>query len=153
MGIKQETDIIGNIYGRLTVESFSHKEKDKRAGYTYYYNCKCECGNCKKIRRHGLIHGGTLSCGCLHKEQLADRNKSNSKYGEEIKKELKGLYNSWSAMIGRCNNESQIGYARYGGRGIKVFEPWHDWFTFRDWAIDNGWEDGLTIEIEPTAIP
>jgi hypothetical protein len=34
----------------------------------------------------------------------------------------------------------------YGGRGIKVTEAWLDFVNFKDWAINNGYADNLTID-------
>lgn len=146
MGIKQETDILGYVYGRLTVESFSYKEKLSKAGYEYYFNCKCKCGNNKKIKRSSLKNKRVNSCGCLHTEQLIERNENNRKYDIGLDNQFNKLYGSWKAMHDRCNNPLHVRYSRYGGRGIKIFEDWNNWNSFRDWAIDNGWKDGLTIE-------
>jgi hypothetical protein len=33
-------------------------------------------------------------------------------------------YRAWSHMKGRCNNVNDSTYHYYGGRGIKVYEPW-----------------------------
>jgi biotin operon repressor len=40
------------------------------------------------------------------------------------------LYNTWWAMLRRCENPKAHNYARYGGRGIKVCEQWHDLAVF-----------------------
>ena len=57
------------------------------------------------------------------------------------------LYCVWSGMVQRCTNPSADNYARYGGRGIKVCEEWsNDFCAFRDWAITNGYAEGLTID-------
>lgn len=34
------------------------------------------------------------------------------------------LYNIWSGIIDRCNNQKNAAFCRYGGRGIKVCERW-----------------------------
>ena len=39
-------------------------------------------------------------------------------------------YARWKSMMQRCNYPKHIGYARYGGRGIKVCERWHDFAAF-----------------------
>lgn len=39
-------------------------------------------------------------------------------------------YRSWSSMRNRCNNPNATGYARYGGRGIKVCRQWDSFDTF-----------------------
>lgn len=38
-------------------------------------------------------------------------------------------YNSWRAMIMRCYDTKYVRYDRYGGRGIKVCDSWHDPLT------------------------
>lgn len=49
-------------------------------------------------------------------------------------------------MRTRCNNPNTHEYHRYGGRGIKVCREWDDYFSFRDWAYQNGYNDTLTID-------
>lgn len=60
-------DIVGQKFGKLTVLNYSHKTLNKSGkGYTYYYLCKCECGNEKIIDRGSLRRtNGTKSCGCV----------------------------------------------------------------------------------------
>jgi hypothetical protein len=40
------------------------------------------------------------------------------------------LYTTWHMMRQRCLNPNAYGYANWGGRGIRVHEPWHDARTF-----------------------
>jgi hypothetical protein len=50
-------------------------------------------------------------------------------------------------MKQRCANPNNQKYKDYGGRGIKVCEEWlHDFQSFYDWAIANGYADGLSID-------
>ena len=55
---------IGEKYGKLTVQSFSH------SGYKgmSYYECLCDCGNTIITRLSSLRSGHTSSCGCIQKE-------------------------------------------------------------------------------------
>jgi hypothetical protein len=56
-------------------------------------------------------------------------------------------YNAWRSMKTRCSNPSNHAYHRYGGRGVAVCEEWiNDFQAFYDWSIENGWEDGLSID-------
>jgi hypothetical protein len=50
-------------------------------------------------------------------------------------------------MIQRCTNSNNPGYKNYGGRGIKMCWSWrHSFWFFRRWALNNGYDDTLTIE-------
>lgn len=42
------------------------------------------------------------------------------------------MYQTWVGMLGRCDDPEDPQYQGYGGRGIKVHGPWHDFRTFRD---------------------
>ena len=64
-------DLTGKIFGRLTVLKYSHTTNNKP-----FWECRCECGNIKSIRAHGLTHG-TRSCGCINIEMTIARNKAN----------------------------------------------------------------------------
>ena len=90
---KIKNDIIGIRYGRLTVISYSHKEKRKSSGYNHYYNCLCDCGN-KCIAERNSLGRTKNSCGCLHSEILKNKNKQNAKYNGDSKNEYKRLYQS-----------------------------------------------------------
>lgn len=48
--------------------------------------------------------------------------------------------------MSRCYNQNNIGYHRYGGRGITVCDEWHDGDVFAEWAISKGYRDGYSIE-------
>lgn len=132
-------DITGQRFGRLTALSVSHKQ----GAYTFWL-CRCDCGNTKAVRISSLMNGSTKSCGCILSEQLRKRNLSHGMY-KEIKDTR--LYNIWEKMKQRCLNEKNPGYRWYGRRGITVCEEWQNsFFSFRDWALSNGYRDDLTID-------
>lgn len=56
------------------------------------------------------------------------------------------LYFKWNHMKQRCENPNYIGYANYGGNGVRVCDAWNDFKPFYDWAINNGWKDGLQLD-------
>lgn len=52
-----------------------------------------------------------------------------------------------SGMKARCYNSNHPNFHRYGGRGIKVCQEWRDSSEkFIEWALQNGYEPGLTID-------
>lgn len=57
------------------------------------------------------------------------------------------IYKKWEDMKSRCNNPNNKRYKDYGGRGIKICNEWlSDFMNFYNWAINNGYKEGLSIE-------
>ena len=57
------------------------------------------------------------------------------------------LHDIWRSMKSRCKNETNGSYRWYGGKGIQVCEEWDTYFiAFREWAMNNGYNDILTID-------
>ncbi len=59
---------------------------------------------------------------------------------------LNPLYKVWSAMKRRCLSPDDPSYSNYGGRGISIYPGWMTFKPFYTWAMENGYEKGLTIE-------
>lgn len=66
-------DLVGQKFGRLTVIKDSGKRKDNRI----IWECQCECGNIVYYATNDLTTGNTQSCGCLHKEMVANLTKKD----------------------------------------------------------------------------
>ena len=124
---------IGEKYGRLTIIENRHP-KDEVV-------CRCECGNIKIARATNVFYGGTKSCGCLPKEGNNFKHGFRRKGGKSER-----LYGVWKSMRERCNTVSCSSYKRYGARGIKVCEEWNNYLAFKEWALNNGYVEGLTID-------
>ena len=57
------------------------------------------------------------------------------------------LYSIWRGIKKRCLLPKAQGYKNYGGRGIEVCEEWkNNYMAFREWALNNGYKNGLTID-------
>lgn len=133
-GPDMRIDMKGMKCGRLTVLTYAYS-KDRRA----YWECVCECGNkCIAYGKH-LRRGTTKSCGCLQRERASEANSTHGKSGTR-------LHRTWQGMRRRTRNKSQWNYKYYGGRGIKVCAEWERFEDFYDWAIANGYKEGLSIE-------
>ena len=61
MNNKTNDPMIGQKFGRLTILRRIENYKPKNI----YYECECECGNIKIVRKDHLKDGSTKSCGCL----------------------------------------------------------------------------------------
>src|SRR3990167_11153701 len=72
-------------------------------------------------------------------------NNNGYKHGETKTK----LHHVWSLMKQRCLNPNCLSYKDYGGRGITICPEWtNDYITFRDWALSNGYKEGLIFDRE-----
>ena len=60
--------------------------------------------------------------------------KLNVKYKNER------LYEIWKSTKNRCN-----GTSFYSRKGIKFYEAWLDYEVFEQWAMENGYEDDLSL--------
>lgn len=58
----------------------------------------------------------------------------------------KSLYYKWKNMQYRCENPNHKQYKDYGGRGISVYIAWKSFDDFYKWAVNHGYEKGLTLE-------
>lgn len=135
-----KSDLVGKRFGKLTVVDLVQNEGEKRKRAL----CRCDCGTVKNVAISSLRSGDTTSCGCIWKEAI---KKSNSTHGKTGTK----LHNAWRAMKARCNIRSCSNFEYYGGRGIRVCEEWNrSYATFQEWAINNGYSEGLSIDrIDP----
>ena len=56
------------------------------------------------------------------------------------------LYNAWNNMRQRCLNESRPDFQWYGARGITICPEWSSFPIFMSWALENGYQDDLTLD-------
>ena len=67
------------------------------------------------------------------------------KRGYSIK--YRRIYKIWQGIRQRCNNPNDKDYEDYGGRGIRVCEEWDKSSeAFVRWALENGYDDNLSID-------
>lgn len=129
-------DLKGQKFGKLlVVEHLGVDKKNERR----LWLCICDCGNEKEAYGSYLLSGRTNSCGCAKKENM---RKASTKHGYKYTR----LYGIWSGMKNRCTNPKVQSYPRYGGRGIVICDEWSEFVAFKEWAIQNGYRDDLSID-------
>lgn len=128
-------DLTGKTFGRLYVLAPSDRRDSKKK---LHWLCRCSCGKELDVLGASLRSGNTRSCGCIHREQLQQRN---FKHGRAHTR----LHRVWAAMRERCYN-TNTRYKPWHGRGIKVCAAWDDYAVFEQWALSNGYAIGLTID-------
>lgn len=144
-------DLTGQKFNRLTVIKYLGHQK---------WLCKCICGNNCTVISQNLVTGHTKSCGCLQKEIASKTWSENGKKYQKLatikaaiknrkykslpyddnQKRISGI---WSFMIRRCEDKNN---KRYGKRGIKVCREWYSFENFYNWAVNNGYQNNLTID-------
>ena len=131
----------------LTDLSFGRWQVIRYAGYNRgaMWECRCECGTIATVRSDHLRYGKSTSCGCFRAEVTAKETaKKIAKHGMWNTR----LYREWVGMKQRCSPScSEQQYDRYYGRGIRVCEEWeNDFSAFKEWALNNGYSDELSID-------
>lgn len=130
-------DLTGQRFGRLTALKFNNINPKNRCAV---WLCKCDCGNTLLIDSSRLTSGNTKSCGCIKKELNKTRAIKHGYYNNR-------LYKIWYDMKRRCYNKNRKSYRYYGAKGIKICNEWlNDFSNFYNWAMNNGYNDTLTIE-------
>lgn len=64
--------------------------------------------------------------------------KTLQKHGDSFSR----LYGIWAGMRRRCDSNNP----NYGGSGVRYCPEWSDYEAFKKWAINNGYEETLSID-------
>ena len=121
-------DISGKRFGKLTAIKRTIKN-----GNTHWI-CRCDCGRETTVLTNKLLSGRTTSCGCKRRP-----------YNGESKKEL---YRHYRSMKSRCS-PNYHNHNVYYDKGIRVCDEWNkpdSYPIFREWALKNGYKDGLSLD-------
>jgi hypothetical protein len=128
-------DLTGQRFGKLTVINHTNE----RSNRSVMWVCQCDCGNMASVSSKNLSTGTTQSCGCLYEQTRHNHGKTHGlSYTPE--------YKVWTAMLQRCYNPKNPGYADYGGRGIFVEDE--RWFKFINFYADMGPRPSLIHSID-----
>lgn len=126
-------NLIGLIFGKLTVAS----KTDKRKNGKIVWNCLCECGKPTEAATGQLRSGNKKSCGCI--------GGKSRRTTYEYRKDKPRLYGMWANMIDRCHGKGTSKRKFYRDKGITVCQEWRESLKFIKWALDNEYKEGLTI--------
>lgn len=117
------------------IENFIVLKDGIRRNNKIYCLCKCDCGNIVEVRKDNLNgHRNTRNCGCRTSQYIHGLSKDR-------------LHVIWSMMKQRCTNPNHKSYKNYGAIGVCVCDEWlHNFVAFKNWAINNGYKDYLTLD-------
>tara|TARA_R110000851_G_scaffold88070_15_gene192216 strand:- start:2614 stop:3246 length:633 start_codon:yes stop_codon:yes gene_type:complete len=101
----------------------------------------CSCDGCLGFFKRRSDYKDFKYCtSCSNKERGIRRithgdNNTNSR-----------LHVSWSNMKRRCINPTDKEIISYRDKGISICSDWLNYSLFKEWAMDNGYNDKLTID-------
>lgn len=140
-------DHLGNRYGMLTVVERRPIDRSRQARWLV----RCDCGVEK------VVNGGALprlrSCGCYRataagRDAARNPHRRHGHAGNYSGAKPSRTYNSWIAMIKRCEYTAHPGYENYGGRGISICRRWR--LSFEGFLEDMGERpQGMTLDRYP----
>lgn len=130
-------DLTNKRFGRLT--SLRLVGRVPSSGHMLW-ECRCDCGNYKKVSSNALNRGTTTSCGCYALELF---NKSFHKPKHQLSRTR--AYNTWAQMKQRCTNPKHKSYEHYGKKGITYIEKWETFDGFWE-DMKDGYSEGLTLD-------
>lgn len=138
-------NLIGLRAGRLTVTHFVEMTKSGAL-----WRCSCDCGG-ESLRitsqlRRNYKNLGCKMCETERRSQWVNLRTHGMCAGGKTK-----LYNVWKGMKSRCRDERNTSWKYYGAMGVTVCKEWQDSYpAFHAWSMENGYEEGLTIDrIDP----
>lgn len=108
---------------------FATKKSKTKKRYGMY---ECECGRTKKVNTNNVKRGLAKKC----------KHCGNIKHGDTGSR----LYGIWGKIKDRCENKKCKAFPEYGGRGVGLFKEWKNYENFKKWAVENGYEEKLTID-------
>lgn len=128
---------IGSRSGALVIEKIDGRDDRGRLLIV----CRCDCG------RPRVVNNVTFRerRGCV---ACMGAGGGNLKHGGAKRGSRNPLYSAFRAMHSRCYSVNTRNYRWYGAKGIKVCSEWHDFVVFREWAMANGYQPGLTLDRE-----
>lgn len=106
----------------------------------YICSCLC-CGKDTIASGTRLKSGRKKSCGCIKGKLVGNAVK---KHGDSYSR----LYREFYGIHTRCYGSYDATAQKiYKDRGITVCDSWyHNYPAFKEWALNNGYKDDLTID-------
>lgn len=123
----------GDKYNRLTaIKEIGYKNKRDM----WFF--QCDCGRTTIASRYQAITGRKKSCGCYLYDVLksGDNRRQHGMCGTR-------LYRIWQGIHIRCNHPTGKNSCY---KNISYCQEWAQFEPFYEWAINNGYDDSLTID-------
>lgn len=77
---------------------------------------------------------------------LPPSKKNNHRKCERHGDRYTKLWKEWNTILWRCNPKNKRHHVWYSDNGIKMCDEWMSYIAFKAWALNNGFEEHLTID-------
>jgi hypothetical protein len=112
-------DLTEQHFGRWLVLEIHPKRAN---GGQVQWLCRCTCDTERVVLGGELRRGGSTSCGCFQREQLAKRVTKHGLSGTRV-------YHAYQNILQRCRNPNSRAYSWYGARGIDIECSFEEFFA------------------------
>jgi hypothetical protein len=130
-GCSKFIDLTGQQFGQWTVLGPGPRTgPDKRPTSI----CRCTCGRTVQVS-NARLQSGSRGCKACQVAKLIERQRTHGAAGHG---NVTAEYHAWQSMMNRCYNPKHRAYPRYGGRGIRVCDPWRGVGGFEQFLADMG---------------
>ena len=131
--------LVGKRQGNLLIRRVDHIEP--KIGRIW--ECLCDCGNVDYFPTSRISYGGATMCReCATKVLHVEKRARLTKHGLS----RTHLFTVWKSIHSRCYCKGDSDYSHYGERGISRTKEWESFTAFYEWALANGYKDGLTLD-------
>lgn len=130
------TSKVGFKRGEFEVIAYERQNGPKR--FDHIWRCKCSCS------KEFLLPTDKLQ----YQKHCGDRTKHPTRHGLTKRgQKFHPIYTLWCNIKKRCYSSEPREYKYYQGKGIIVCSEWlNDPLTFFNWAYENGWKEGLSLD-------
>ena len=136
---------IGDKFGHRTIISdpFFKKGSDGKNKCFYLVECDCDDKTQDEISASQLKSKPGACIECKRRKTV----EIHFKHGHAALKNKPKSYSLWLSIKARCTDSNHHKYHRYGGRGIKLVEPYYsNYAIFCKHIHEDGYREGLQID-------
>lgn len=139
MGLERPQPNVGEAVGNFIIleKWIEHNGRQNRT----MVKCRCKCGHETKQILTSIVNGFVENCEECHQQKLKELGIFQKTHGEAGTP----LHRVWAGIVSRCKYDYDC-FRNYSGKGLTVCEEWKTYENFRDWALANGWREGLEID-------
>jgi len=154
-------DMVGQVYGKLTVVSFV---ECRGSGRHAYWMTSCECGNSHIVRGSHLRSMEVVECSICQSNTAREKSTTHGLTYDAAGNKCK-IFQAYLNIKKRCYNPNNKAYTDYGAKGITMQQSWLDDPTsFVNYLgeapssehsverldVDRGYEEGNIVWALPT---